>query len=109
MYFVGMFFCQAQENNCSELLEYRNNNLVVEYKKSLNDYRLRKEHVEFILNLKEEIIDNNSYATSGFITGLIGIKTAADAIYNTLSLVNVKGVKNATKLGKDLYNMKMFI
>lgn len=102
---IGTLFANAQDNNCQELLEYRKNNIITEYKKTLNDYKINSEHIEFIRELKNELKDDTAWATSDWVSAIIGIKAAANAIESTLSLTNIKGVKNATKLGKNLYNL----
>jgi hypothetical protein len=108
---IGTFNIQSQEMSCEELLRYRNTKILTNYIKQKNRYRISEQHINYIVKIKQSLINDTSYATSGYATIAMTVKTVNDVIDNTLSLITIKNIpKNykrildAIKFGKKAFD-----
>lgn len=111
IFLMGSMLSTAQGNECEELIAFRNKDLIREYKKTLVDYRLNEDLIKTIKDIEKDLNEGDGIykgifrPTSELWVFVTGVKAVSNAIEGTLSLASIKGVKNATKIGKSLYEL----
>lgn len=81
----------GQNLDCQELIEYRDNELVVLYDKAVGAYQLNAEALKDIKKYREELEDDNSWAGSNTVGLVATLKLLCDAFNDIMAIGSPQG------------------
>jgi len=81
----------GQNLDCQELIEYRDNELVVLYDKAVSAYQLNAEALKDIEKYRKELQDDNSWAASNTVALVVTVKLLCDAFNDIMAIGSPQG------------------
>lgn len=81
----------SQDSSCKELVSYRDTDLIKIWKEKQDKYRISKDAVLDIQNLKTNLLSDTNYANSDIQPILLIIKTLANTIEDAVGMASPQG------------------